>query len=409
MRIVLAATVLVGAGVVAIMSGVARAGDGAHDGRVTPLYYVDPMHPSYTSPQPGTAPDCGMQLVPVYSRDGETAEDEPAGKVHATAEQQRLIGATFATAILETEQRELRLPARVTADESRVYTINTGINGFIRELADVTTGTHVVAGQWLATFSAPDARAAIQGYLISVDTAERARRTEDGESQLELATASIRQAEDRLLNLGMSPRQVSEVRRTRIVPADIEVAAPRDGVILSRTVSLGERLDRGAALFRMADLRRVWVVAELFGVAAEYVRVGAAADIVMPNRAGALTGTVTTILPEFDPATQSLKVRLEADNPADALRPGMLVDVMLPIALPPAVTVPADAILDDGSGTRVIVEAPRGVFMPRNVVTGWRFEGRVAIVEGLEPGERVVLGGAFLLDAESRLQGTRER
>jgi Cu(I)/Ag(I) efflux system membrane fusion protein len=395
--------------VIAVTAVVSGGADRDPGQRRVPLYYVDPMHPAYSSAKPGTAPDCGMELVPVYSRDDRLRQDTGGEAVHVTAEQRRLIGATTEAAEVATGQREIRLSARVVADESGVYKVKVGIAGFARELSDVTTGSHVRAGQWLATFSAPEARSVIQSYLIAVDAAERARRAGDGEAQLDLATAGIGQAEDRLLNLGMSPRQIAEVRRTRIVPPEIEVAAPGAGIVLARNVSLGERLDRGAELYRIADLRHVWVVAELFGLAAEHVQPGTAAQILVPHHSELIRAVVSTaVLPDFDPATQAHKVRLEADNRDFVLRPGMLVDVVLPIDLPPAVTVPVDALIDAGLRTRVVVEERDGVFMPREVVTGWRFGGRVAIVKGLEPGTRVAVGGAFLIDAESRLQHTRE-
>jgi Cu(I)/Ag(I) efflux system membrane fusion protein len=415
-----ASALLVAAGVVAVTAGVSHRVDPAGSEREAPLYYVDPMHPAYTSAQPGTAPDCGMQLVPVYARDTKSNDEVQHGDglrqgygaraVHVNAEQRRLIGLEIAVAETTAGVSNVRLPARVVADESRLYKVNVGIAGFVRDLSTVTAGSLVTAGQWLATFSAPEARTAIQGYLIAVDAAERARRGGDGDAQLELATAGVAQAEDRLLNLGMSPRQIAEVRRTRIVPPDIEVAAPGSGIVLTRNVSLGERFDRGAELYRIADLRRVWIVADLFGIAAEHVRAGAAAQIDLPNQTGSIHAAVsTTVLPEFDPATQSHKLRFEANNPDLVLRPGMLVDVVVPIEVPAALTVPVDAVIDAGPHTRVVVEQREGVFVARDVVTGWRFGDRVAIVKGLEPGARVAVGGAFLLDAESRLQHARGR
>ena len=113
---------------------------------------------------------------------------------------------------------------------------------------------------------------------------------------------------------------------------------------------------------------------------------------------------VLNVPPQFDPASRTLKVRLEADNPGYALRPDMFVDVEFPIQLPPAITVPVDAVLDSGLRKTVFVDRDNGFFEPRKVETGWRFGDRVEIVKGLMPGERIVTSGTFLLDSESRMK-----
>jgi multidrug efflux pump subunit AcrA (membrane-fusion protein) len=110
------------------------------------------------------------------------------------------------------------------------------------------------------------------------------------------------------------------------------------------------------------------------------------------------------VVPQFDPLNQTARVRLEADNPGFALRPDMFVDVHLPIALPAAIAVPVDAVLDAGLKKRVFVERADGAFEPREVQTGWRFGDRVEIVNGLSAGDRVVVAGTFLLDSESRMR-----
>jgi YHS domain-containing protein len=92
------------------------------------------------------------------------------------------------------------------------------------------------------------------------------------------------------------------------------------------------------------------------------------------------------------------------DNPGFALRPDMFVDAELPVKLPPAISVPADAILDSGLQKTVFVELGNGFFEPREVATGWRIGNRVEIVKGLKPGERIVISGNFLIDSESKLE-----
>jgi RND family efflux transporter MFP subunit len=401
---------------------------GLHARRV--LYYVDPMHPAYRSDRPGVAPDCGMQLEPIYA-DGEARADvkvgadnhSPAGGDHRHApagvdlevgpngyiqlspEMQQMFGVRVSRVEKTSATERLRLYGRVAPDETRLYTIDVGIDGFIRQLSTVTTGTYVRRNDWLATFSAPEARTPMQAYLVTMDVLERTRKTADGQAPIDLAAAGVQQAVDRLLTLGMSQAQIEEVARTRQVPTHLTINAPADGFVITRNVSAGQKFERGDELFRIADLRRVWIEADVFGQDAEYVKPGAVADVFLPGRAQPFRARVSSeVQPQFDAGRQSISVRLEADNPGYLLRPDMFVDVELSVTLPPAVALPVDAVLDGGLHQTVFVERRSGVFEPRGVKTGWRFGSRVEIVDGLEAGERVVVSGTFLLDSESRLR-----
>src|ERR1019366_9230134 len=104
------------------------------------------------------------------------------------------------------------------------------------------------------------------------------------------------------------------------------------------------------------------------------------------------------------PETRTRTVRLEAANPDLALTPDMFVDVELSVTLPPAVNVPAEAVIDSGLHQTVFVARGNGYFEPRAVVTGWRFGDRVEIVRGLQVGESIVISGNFLIDSESRMK-----
>jgi multidrug efflux pump subunit AcrA (membrane-fusion protein) len=110
------------------------------------------------------------------------------------------------------------------------------------------------------------------------------------------------------------------------------------------------------------------------------------------------------VLPQVDPATRTLKVRLEADNPGTALKPEMFVDVQFAASLPPRVTVPVDAVIDSGLTRTVFVDRGNGFFEPRQVETGQHLGERVEILKGLKAGERIVTSGAFLLNSESQLK-----
>jgi YHS domain-containing protein len=203
----------------------------------------------------------------------------------------------------------------------------------------------------------------------------------------------------------MSEHQIEKLGRDRMPMAEIMYAAPAGGLVLARNVSPGQWVERGAELYRIADLRQVWILADVFKSEAKYVRPGAVARATLPDESGEVFhARVAEVLPQFDEATRTLKVRLEADNPGLVLRPGMFVDVEIQATRAPALTVQADAVVDSGVKQIVYVDKGNGVFEPRRVQIGWRAGDQVEIVKGLMDGEKIVVSGTFLIDSESRMK-----
>jgi RND family efflux transporter MFP subunit len=202
----------------------------------------------------------------------------------------------------------------------------------------------------------------------------------------------------------MSDVQIKQITESRQLPENIDVVAPAEGFILARSISPGQHFEHATEFYRIADLSRVWVVAEVYEKEAPYLRPGGMAQITLRNEGRQLPARIADSLPQSEAGGGTVKLRLEVDNPALILRPEMLVDVGLPVRLPPAVTVPLDALVDSGAHARVYVAHGENVFEPREVETGWRFGEQVEIRHGVEPGERVVVAATFLVDSESRLK-----
>jgi len=374
------------------------------------VHYVDPMNPSHTSDQPGLAP-CGMKMEPVYAESDPAAGCSTAavslapGTVRIGPEKQQLIGVRVGAVEKASVTNSLRLFGRVVPDDRRVYRVNAGIDGLVREVSEVTAGSQVKKDQWLASFSAPDARATMLGFLTAVDTVDRQKQSgANTAAQLSIVEANCRVAADRLQNLGLSTLQIEEIRRTREAPTALRILAPADGLVLAQNVSPGLKFEKGTEWYRIADLTRVWILADVFAGEAEFVKPGAVAQVSLAGQRTAIPARVSEVLPQFDPASRTLKVRLEAENPGTVLRPEMFVDVALPVTRAPNLTIPADAVLDSGLTASVFVDQGDGFFEPRAVETGRRLGDQVEIVKGLELGEQIVTSGNFLLDSESRMK-----
>ena len=367
------------------------------------LYYVDPMHPSYRSDKPGTAPDCGMQLEPVYAEQPATTADAlPEGTVKISLEQQQLIGIRVVEVSKSSASYHLIAPARVVPDDTRTYRVTTGADGVVLSTLDDSVGSLVKKAQVLATFGSPEFLTAESDFLANWLRAPAGKFETASPNQWKEQTLML--AASRLRALGMSEAQVQKLTQTQKLSESIEIAAPVNGVILARNLSNGQRIEKGAELYRIADLSHIWILASLREGEADGPRPGAAIKVSLPDGEKTWLARVSHAVPQLDPATRALQVRLDVDNPGLVLRPDMFVNVDLEIRTPAELTIPSEALLDAGTLQIVYVDHGNGAFEPRRVQTGRHSGGLVEIVAGLTPGEKVVVSGNFLLDSESRLR-----
>jgi Cu(I)/Ag(I) efflux system membrane fusion protein len=387
-----------------LLSPRSAAGNGGAGGEREILYYVDPMNPSFRSPEPGTAP-CGMALEPVYAdaQGGDAASQQ--GLINVRADRQQLIGVTTGTAVVAAVPHELRLLGTVAVDETRLYEIGSLTQGWVREVTDATSGTFVRRSEVLAKYYSRDAYNPQQSFIYALNATDRqiesGQRPPEQGLPFERTTINTTQA---LLNVGMTQEQIERIAETREVDPLVEIRSPADGFILERNVYLGGAFQPTTTLYTIADLSVVWVMADAFETDERFLQPGTKATISHPALDADLEAVVSHVLPEFNAATRTLKVRLEARNPGFKLRPGMFADVSVPVQLGPALTVPRSAVLDSGSRRVVFVDRGEGMFEPRRVTTGWSYAERVQILDGLEEGDEVVTSGNFLLDSESRMR-----
>jgi RND family efflux transporter MFP subunit len=376
------------------------------------LYYVDPMHPAYKSDKPGIAPDCGMQLEPVYADGGPAGQAEngggndvlASGAIHVSPEKQQQIGVELAQAEKTSGNRTVRTLAKVALDETRVFRLTAGSAGLVRTVGPFVNGSIVRKDEILGTFYNREFITAQQAYLFALNTMDRVKTNNESAEQMKSTMAQVQVAEENLEVLGMGEPQIEELGRTRQLVRNIDIVSPVAGIVVARNTYIGVRFDRGVELFRIADISHIWILADVFKSDAQYFIPGTTVKLMLPDSSVSLRATVSNELPQFDPTTRTMKVRLEADNPGLRLRPDMFVDVELPVKLPPGLSVPVDAVLDTGLHKRVFVDRGNGVFEPREVETGWRSGGRIEILRGLTPGARVVASATFLMDSESRLK-----
>jgi Cu(I)/Ag(I) efflux system membrane fusion protein len=346
-----------------------------------------------------------MDLVPVYAGGGSA---QPAamnpGSVRLTTDQEQAVRLQTETVRSAPGAHGVHTAGRVAPDEALTYRVSAGVDGWVRRVFSDRTGTQVKRGEALAAFFSKDISAPQQAYVYALESYERLKQAPSPAAEpLVLATQQLATARDNLQFLGMGEAQIAELGRTRREVFDVNLTAPADGRILERHVAVGQRFMKGEPLYRIANLKRVWVLADVHARDAALRGPIGRARIRMEGLPP-LEAKVAAAPPQFDEQGRTGKLRLEVNNPRGSLVPGMIVNVDLDVPARSAITVHADAVIDSGTAKRVFIALGDGQYELREVETGWQEGDRVEIRAGLKAGERVVTSGAFLLDSESRMK-----
>lgn len=323
--------------------------------------------------------------------------------VHLTPEQERALGVTYLTVRRDTLSRSIRTVGQIAAPESTITSVTPKIEGFVEHLYVNYTGQTVRSGEPLLTLYSPMLVAAEQELL----TAKRLAAEVDsgGGDAARFADQMLRSARQRLTYLDISQDQIARIERTGEVTKTLTLAAPFDGVVLTKDVVEGQRVMPGMELFRLAGLGTVWVEGSVFEQDLEYVRMGSRGHFELDAYPGQhFMGSVSFVSPVVDPASRTGRVRLTAPNPGLKLRPGMYATLYFDAPVGRDVlAVPLEAVIITGERNLVFVRDPDGMLVPRRVVLGPRSDERVQILSGLAAGETIVASANFLVDAESRL------
>ena len=204
----------------------------------------------------------------------------------------------------------------------------------------------------------------------------------------------------------MAPAEIDAIERSGEPMRLVTVAAPRSGVVVNRGVTAGTSVDPSTTLLTIADLSRVWVIAEVPEASIPAVRAGTTARLDFPaSGRPPFAARADFVYPTLTERTRTLRVRMSAANGSGALRPGLYGTATFETPGQKVITVPRDAVVDTGLQQHVFV-ATGDRFEPRPVTLGAQLADRVEVRDGLQEGERVVVSGVFLLDSESRLRAT---
>ncbi len=362
-------------------------------------YYRNPMGLPDTSPVP-KKDSMGMDYIPVYEGD-----DNDAGTVKISLAKVQRLGVQTASVERRALTHTVRAVGTVQPDERRLFIVNTKFEGWIERLLVNSTGQSVHRDEPLMEIYSPELVAVQREYLLAWQSLQAmADASPDVRtSARQLADAALQ----RLKNWDISDDQVKRLQRTASIARTLTLRAPANGIVMEKMAVEGMHFMAGDPLYRIADLTRVWLTAEVFEQDLGSLRAGQDAEITVNAYPGtAFTGTVDFVYPTVSQETRTGKVRIVVQNADGRLKTGMYANVALEASLggTPVLALPASAVIDGGAQQIVLIERGKGAFEPRPVKLGAKADGFYEVREGLAGDERVVVSANFLIDAESNLR-----
>ncbi len=340
-----------------------------------------------------------------------TAQGEPQTSdsriaVELSEAEQKMIGVQTVEVQRQTIRKEIAAPGKVAEPETGIGAVSARIGGRIDKLLVNVTGESVARGQTVALIYSPEVFTAGEEYKLALENRQRLSASKE-EQAITAADELVRASRRRLELWALTGQQIDEIASSSEPSIQIAIYSPMSGIVTKRNVAEGQYVKQGDVLFEVADLSTVWVQAGIFESDIPLIRNRQTAKITAPTLpGGSLQGTVNFLQPAVDPQTRTMMARIQVSNPEMRLRPGMFVQVSFETPVGNDVAaVPRSAVLETGKQKVVYVAKGNGVFEKRSVEGSGASDEYYAVTKGVEPGERVVTHGNFLIDSQTRLTG----
>jgi membrane fusion protein, copper/silver efflux system len=408
-----------------------------------------PMHPSVIRAEPGNCPICGMPLVKRARGAKPELPEGVLGRVQLSPYRMRLAGVATSEAVSRPIAGSIRTVGTIDVDERRTAHIAARVGGRIETLHVDFTGERIAKGAPLVDIYSPELMATQKEYLLALAALEKAK--ESGRTTAIATAQDVFDATHRRLRLwGINDAQLAELEAEGESNPRQTILSPIAGIVTQKNVLAGQTVMEGDDLYTIADLSDIWMNASVYEADISRVRVGQPVSVRTDAEPGrTFQGSVGFVSPTMDSATRTVRVRVDIPNPDLALKPGMYVDAeittppadhgpgprnpgaayytcsmdpqivrdipgdcpicgmhlirVVPKASGVALSVPESAVIDTGTRKVVYLEREPGTFDAVAVEVGSPDSGYYPVLSGLTDGDRVVTQGAFLVDAENRL------
>jgi len=369
------------------------------------LYWYDPMKPEVHFDHPGKSPFMDMELLPKYGEEGSetpgpVADHAPVNMPPGRAQE---IGVTTERAAIRPFSGTVAANGIVAEDESLRFDVNVKFAGYIRRLFVQRTGDRVARGEPLFTVYSPELVATERELLLALENERRLSGSGSPDAVRDAARLTMA-SRDRLRLWDIPESEIERITRTGRTRTDVSIVSPASGTVLVKNAVEGMAVSPGMTLYSIADLSRVWVLADLYAAELSGVRRGDAARVSFAFLPGSdFEGRVDFVYPTVNAETRTSRVRIVVKNASGEIRPGGFAAVAIRGAARSVLAVPRSAVVETGKRSIAFVETSPGRFEPRELSIGERTPDLVEIRSGIREGERVVTSANFLIDSESRI------
>ncbi len=406
-------------------------------------YYTCSMHPQIKQETPGKCPICGMGLTKVEMEHKENnsnhlrseemevyyCEADPSVRSEAPGEcpldgspllkkinsfktvaQVRLRKSQlnhFRADVFEVTtmkmRKNIRLLGTVLKSEERESNIPARVAGRVEEVFVQSTGSFIRKGDPVLKLYSPRLLTGGDEYLIAKKNYFLNKNNHEFKDLYE-------QSIQRMKLWGVLESQLEEWARRNKVPREIIIYSPVTGIVEKKNAIVGKYFKEGESFFDLVDLRSLWVEMDVYEHDSALVKIGQMAELEFSAYPGEIwQGRLDFISPVLDKKTRTLKIRTTLQNEEGKLRPGMVgtASVQLELEGMPLV-IPRTAVIDTGKRKVVWIEINNGHYQAKEILTGFESEGYIQVKRGLTAGEKVVIDGNFLLDAQAQLFGGYE-
>ncbi len=315
----------------------------------------------------------------------------------------------------------LRVAGQIDFDEQSLTRIGASVTGRVTQI-HASLGAVVNKGDVLATINSSELSSSQLAYLKARSEKELHRRNVERaktlfasdvisaaelqrrENEFEIASAETRAAQDQLRVLGVSPQAIERLGSTGAIDSGSSVMSTIQGVVVERKVATGQVVQPSDVMFVVANLNRVWAVAQVPEQQVSQVKAGQSVQIEVPALNNEkLLGKLIYVGQTVNPETRTVLVRTELDNKGGRLKPSMLATMLIESAPMPRVVVPSSAVVRQDDADHVFVEQSDGKFRLTPVKLAVEQNGQRVVLDGIKTGMRVVSEGAFHLNNQRNL------
>jgi len=354
------------------------------------VYYTCSMDPQVVEAKPGKCPICKMPLTEVKkSNNGNTDElqlsDQQVqlGNIRVDTIRSGMIG------------DKMILTATLSTDQMKTTSVSARVMGRIDKLYFRNVGDYVKKGEKLFDLYSEELNNAKQEYQLALE-----KKKTLGNSIIDFDQL-IKSARTKLQLWGLNDAQISELEKETLSKPLTSFYSPASGFITSLDVLEGQYVMEGGTIIRLADLSTLWAEAQVYNSQLSQLDLQSVAEVQFPDFPGkSAKGKIEFVNPEINPETRITLFRVIIPNTGNQLKPGMSAYVLLKGKQHNSLTLPTDAVIQDGKGATVWLQTEKNTFKNKMVEIGMEDNGNIEIKSGLKLGDRVVVSGAYLLNSE---------